>query len=481
MSPSTSNALSPSAPTGPAGWWFPLWYAGSLALVCGALEIGGPAFGLLVALAMLAAWALSAKPVAAAYSLVAIVPITSGLSRGVPIPGLRISEVVTMGLGALILLTADHQRDGRWTAVDRALAVYALASFALGLLSRYRAGVSLTTDDLGVVAGPLQYLVFLRALGLALHTAAARRGALLVAVVASVPISALAVAQTLSPGIDAFAKSLTGFSVDTYGSVGGLNRATSLFPHFQVLSAYLAAVVLTGIAVVIFAGLGRRARWAAGLATALAAVALLETVTLTTIAGTIVGVVALVAVSPRRRRYLAGLAVAGIVLAVAFSGTLGHRVAQQSSVTAGTVGAGRSPLVPQTVAYRYDVWTTQSLPVIREHALLGVGPTLPESVAWKSTESMYITLLFRGGIVLLAAFLAVIAAALHAGLRARRLTEPTGRAAGLALFVLAALLVPMCFIEPYLTYGGISHMLFLLAAVTSSALLSEAGTPQRAR
>jgi hypothetical protein len=475
----SASALRPGAPAPPAGWWFPLWYAGALAIAGAGLVVGGPGLGLLAALAMLAAWALSGRPLVSAYALAAIVPVTSGLSRGVPIPGLRVSEVLTMGLGALILVTADHRRDSRWTAVDAALALYALASFALGLLSRYEASVAVTTDDLGVVSGPLQYLVFFRALALALNTPAARRGGLLVALAASVPISGLAIAQGLSPSVDAFVKSLTGYEVETYGRAGGLERATSLFPHFQVLSAYLAAIVLTGFALVVLGGLGRRARWATGAMTALAGVALVETVTLTTIAGTVAGVVAIAAASPERKRWLGGLAVAGAVLAVAFSGTLGHRIAQQSSTTAGTVGSDRNPLVPQTVAYRYEVWTRQSLPVIEEHALLGVGPTLPESVAWKSTESMYITLLFRGGLVLLGAFLLVIGALVRSGWRARRLRDPCGRAAGVALLVLSALLVPMCFIQPYLTYGGVSHVLFLLAAAAGSARLAEAGPPRR--
>jgi O-antigen ligase len=80
---------------------------------------------------------------------------------------------------------------------------------------------------------------------------------------------------------------------------------------------------------------------------------------------------------------------------------------------------------------------------------------------------MYITLLFRGGLVLLAVWALMWLALVRTGWQRRRSADVGQRAAARALVVVLGVLLVMQFIQPYLTYGGVSHVVWLLAAVVA--------------
>jgi hypothetical protein len=464
---------------------FGIWLTAALA-VTGAATAFHPALGGVAVLVMAAIWAAWADLTLAGYAMVALVPITSGLARGTPIPGFRLSEVLTVALGLAILVGADHRRSTRWSVVDAALALYALATFALGIAALYRAPTPIDAESLGTLTGPLQYLIFLRALGLLLQSSRERVTAAAIAVLSSAVVTCLAIAQAFSGGLNRVLKGLTAGATDS-GSVvwassnAAAERVSSLFPHRQVLAAYLVGVVLIGVALLIFVRFAPALRRSLMVATGLALVALALSQTLAAIAAVFVGSAILAAWSPARARYLAALVLATALLGAGFAGRFSERAAEQSQAAVGTVGASRSPLVPQSVAYRWEVWTEQSLPAIDGHWVLGVGPTLPDTLAWRATESQYITLLFRGGLVLLGVYLLLVASVLWVAWRGARAPDPGLGALSRALLVLMLMLIPMQIIQPYLTYGGVSHMVWLLAALVAPASVSARRAPLRVR
>jgi hypothetical protein len=400
----------------------------------------------------------------AALVLVGLVPVTSGLARGIPLPGLRLSEVLTVGIAVCLLLFADAKRDARWRLLDTAAIVFVLAHFSLSLIAAYADSRALSGEDLNILVGPLQFYLYYRALALTLTTPRLRGLALVVLLGASIPVSISVLAQQVLPGVDAALHSLTGYVRDADTSTT-LSRATGPFAHFQVLSAYLTAMILIAVSTLLYGREIPRSRPIAIAALGLAIVALVQTVTLTSMIGALVGSLALVASHPQRWRMLAAVAATVTLLAVAFAPLLATRIDEQTATVTSNRASARNPLVPQSVAFRYDIWTKDSLPAIREHLLLGTGPTIPDSVGWRSTESMYITLLFRGGVVLLAVWLALMAAFIHAGRRRFDSPDVAQRVAGRALVTLVAVLLVMQLIQPYLTYGGVSHVVWLLAAM----------------
>src|ERR1700727_1386557 len=78
--------------------------AGALAAIVVAI---GASIGLLAGLAALLAVCFGLltveRPYLGAYALVAVAPVTSGLKRGLPLPGLRLSEVVIAALSTIVL------------------------------------------------------------------------------------------------------------------------------------------------------------------------------------------------------------------------------------------------------------------------------------------------------------------------------------------------------------------------------------------
>src|SRR4029077_13795923 len=47
---------------------------------------------------------VATRPTWGAYVLVAVVPAVSGLGRGYPVPGFRLSEILTVSIGAVLLV-----------------------------------------------------------------------------------------------------------------------------------------------------------------------------------------------------------------------------------------------------------------------------------------------------------------------------------------------------------------------------------------
>jgi len=81
-----------------------LWALGAGALV-GAGLTQGAAAAAAAAVVALVGLVVVRRPLLGAYLMVALVPVTSGLRRGLPLPGLRMSELIATGLAALLLLT----------------------------------------------------------------------------------------------------------------------------------------------------------------------------------------------------------------------------------------------------------------------------------------------------------------------------------------------------------------------------------------
>jgi hypothetical protein len=132
-------------------------------------------------------------------------------------------------------------------------------------------------------------------------------------------------------------------------------------------------------------------------------------------------------------------------------------------------GADRHALVPQSVAYRLDLWTEQMLPAIGGRWLTGYGPDIPTSVSFEYTESMYLTLLFRGGVPLLLVYAALMLALGAAALTLARRAGGVDRVIGRSLFALVALLAVLHLFEPYFATSGLPHLIWILAALCISA------------
>ena len=158
----------------------------------------------------------------------------------------------------------------------------------------------------------------------------------------------------------------------------------------------------------------------------------------------------------------------GLILAATFGGYLGQRLTNEYTYAA---GSAHSALVPQTVQFRFTVWTQQYLPAIAQHLWSGYGPVFPNSIVWPYTESQYITYLMWGGIPLLLVFMAMMWALFaRARVQARSGTGPPARRAvarAVALLVVCTWLIDS--IYPYMTSAGLPQALFALVGIMVAA------------
>ncbi|HEY6779456.1 MAG TPA: O-antigen ligase family protein [Thermoleophilaceae bacterium] len=459
-----------------------------IALVFGSLVVGvaasrGIVPGVVGVLAIaVTLWAVR-NPATGAIALVAIVPACSGMRRGLPVPGLRLGELLTVGFAVMLLTTAGRSQWRSWRAFDWLALGYVVATFSLGLLDTLLRGDSLSGDDLGKLLAPLQFFLLYRAVLVALPQREQRVRALDWLLIGSLVVSAAAMLQALQvPAIDSFLVTFTG--EDWSGRLTwALPRVNGLFPHWTMLAGYLFSIIVVCAALLLGGVGGRRRRLVLFTVTA-AAVALVLTVTMAPMLGALAGTLLLAWWYGRAGRVLVYAAVACAVLLIAFQPLLSQRADEQFETQA--TSSSEHVLVPHTVTNRIGFWTDQYLPALAGRWLTGYGPQVPPEVTWKFTESAYIALLLRGGLPLLALYvgmtLALALVALDVARRRARDPRAPARAGPEAdefdrvecalarsLFVLIVVLAVIQITAPYFTTTGLPHVWWILAAFVAGA------------
>jgi hypothetical protein len=246
-------------------------------------------------------------------------------------------------------------------------------------------------------------------------------------------------------------------------------RATGPFPHWTPLAGYLTVILMSGLACLLSRVQLPISRHGLEVVLVLGAIALVLSAELSAICCSIGGAIVLGIWAGRTRAALRALAITAAVVALVAGPYLDARLNTQFSQSA---GSGRSSLVPQTISYRWQIWTQQYLPAIRDRLFTGWGQTLPASITWPYTESQYVTVLMAGGLPLFVLFCYELQALYKFG---RRIARSDGddailtRSLGSALAVLVLISVPMIAVYPYLTSGGMPAPLFIVAGIAAAA------------
>ncbi|HUR18799.1 MAG TPA: O-antigen ligase family protein [Acidimicrobiales bacterium] len=433
----------------------------------GATFIFGPVAAAVALIGVGLGLAILYRPAIGGLLLAGAVPATAGLQRGVPIPGLRLSESLIVGVAALVLVPTSRLSAFRWCALDFLAVAYAGAGILLGSWSLARRGAPFDATNVGTMLGPVQFFLLYRTVMVSLSPAYRRRQALRLLLLASLPMSAVGILQQLNiGGTRQMVIQLTGGDVFYSWSYLHTPRATSLFPGWHPFAGYLFIILL--LTVVLLLDRSSNVMGVKGLVVVLAAgsAALVLTTTLTTLAAFVAGTVVLALWYGHLERALAWSLVAVLAIAFLFGPVLTKRLEGQQLTAP---GEERSELIPQTIGFRLEIWKEQYIPVISRHLVMGYGPDLPPEITWLYTESLYLTLLLRGGIPLLALYAALMWALC---LRARRLAdsqEAPCRAVARLLIVLVALLVPMHAVFPYFTSSGLPQPMWVLIGIMLAA------------
>lgn len=475
-SPAGGPTVRASSPAdGPA--WLGTWWSRAIFTVGASAGVGVAAgLGIKTAVAALLGMAVFvivlARPVIGAYTLVAVVPPVSGLSAGFPVPQLRPAEVLIGGVGVLLLLIARPGQTPRWRAFDWWALGYAVANAGLGAVDLMVRGSPITIEDANKLLGPMQFFILYRAVLTTLTTERQRQTALRLLLLASVPVSLLAILQEMHVGgIATLLADATGSQLLAPNAVG-VTRATGPFAHWHDLGSYLFVIVILGVALLVNqAWRVMKPRTLAGIVV-FAGIALITTVSFTPIAGTAVGVLVLAVTARPRRQWMTRIAGFVVLLSVAFAPVLTARYEQQFT---GQLPVKEIPYLPQNFNFRITVWTTEFIPVLAKHLVTGYGPDTPPDLTFSYTESVYVTILLRGGLLLLFLYAGLM---LSLALRARDLRnnpDVERRVVAQVLFLLIVLVVFMQLTTNYFVNAGFPFIFWVLAGLLA------AGTTSRVR
>jgi len=454
-----------------AGWFALRARPVLLAIGCGLVALGvgyllptrpKDAVALVVAAVVLVAVLL--RPVVGAVLLVAVVPATSGFAPGFLVPNVRISEAVIGLVGVTLLATVRRSEAVPWETLDWALLGYGLAWACCAVLAAVQLHQHLTMSDWGTAIGQLQFFLVYRGVRVAVRSPRERRLALAALMIASLPVAALAVLQEIrAPGIQSFINHLTGGLTAGIAPTGAgtVARVTGPFVNWAALAGYLLPIVLVIVALALSKADVRRARWfvVVGLA---AAVAMVLTLEQSAIVCVLVGAFVLVRRYDRNGRVTRIFLVAGALVVVAASPVLIARFSHELGATPGT---GRVPWVPETLSFRWSIWTKQYFPAILTRPLTGYGMLYPTTISWVAPESQYISFLMEGGVVMLIFFGILGWAMMRRTLDAVRGPDPTDRAIGCALAICVVSMLVMNLTWPFLSNGGMPQVMWALMAL----------------
>lgn len=436
-----------------------------LALAAGALA----PFHLKDALGVVAVAALVGtvlqRPVVGAYVLVGLVPVTSGLATGLPVPHVRLSEALIGAIGVALLVSVRRRDAVAWRRLDWVLVAYALAWAAFGFLAHRSLHQHLSLGDWGTLIGQFQFFLVYRGVRLAVRTTEERRTALGVLLLASAPVALLAILQKLNaPGVRSLILRIVGGATAGTAAVatGHSFRATGPFNNWAALAGFLLPILLVLIALALGRMETQWRRWfvAAGV---LGVVALALTEEQSAIVCLAVGAAVLAKRYGKGQIVLRWAPVVAVAVAVLAGPSIVHRISEELAASAGT---GRVSWVPQTLSFRWSVWTHQYFPAIAQRPLTGYGVVLPPVIRWPYPESQYVSFLMEGGFSLLVLFAGMVWAMLRGAGDAARSVDPLDRALGQAVAIAIVSMLVMSTMWPFLSNGGMPQVLWALLALT---------------
>ncbi len=122
-------------------------------------------------------------------------------------------------------------------------------------------------------------------------------------------------------------------------------------------------------------------------------------------------------------------------------------------------------LVPQTLSYRFLVWSEIFIPAIKQHFPWPVAPTVPSYFAWQFEESQYILLLFRTGLAGFIGWLSWIGITLVWLYRRYRHSQGFNKSIVSSALTLCVVLVIAGFTNEVFSFSGTIDYLWILLAL----------------
>jgi hypothetical protein len=213
----------------------------------------------------------------------------------------------------------------------------------------------------------------------------------------AVPVAVITAAQLFVPGAAALVLKVAPSSgLDSRLADGRLIRATGLIGHWTGLGFYCCAILAAVGTLYLLRPDGqpgpRMTTWAG----AAALVGILATVTFSVLGAAVVVALATAIALKLRTRVLFLLLLTGSIAYPIFGSAFRARLEQQSAYSESTL----PQWVPNTLAFRYRIWTEETIPAIQLRPSTGWGSgiygtadpgrVIPRELVWRSAESQWL-------------------------------------------------------------------------------------------
>ncbi|PTR23463.1 hypothetical protein C8K36_10943 [Rhodococcus sp. OK519] len=410
----------------------------------GVLPVAGPVSG------------LTLKILAVCFALI---PTLAGTRRGLVVPVFRVSEALAVLVLAIVFITFNKRMviGGAvfWSLLGYASVVSVMTAY--NCIYRTDLGIS---DFIYNGLGPLTLLlIYVSASACSGVTGLLQRACRYLLIFSSV-MGLLAVLQGL--GVQSarnFASYMTGNASIANPISWKIPRSVGVFNSWHAYAGYAGLCVVIGIACLVHKVPIFKRRSLLVLSVIANGLGLLSSLT--------IGVIVLVCVISiyftvrygRKIYLLFGLAAGYLfVTGTSISTSASERAVRQESTT------GQYDFLPQTVAFRLELWARDFLPLVKGHLFTGYGPIGAADRTFAYVESMYILVLLLAGIPALVAFILVMSSSLRASYGLYRFAGADSLRSSIAealLLFLAGLSVLM-FIHPYMNDAGASQLSFVI-------------------
>lgn len=395
----------------------------------------------------------------------ALIPTLAGTARGLVVPGFRISEVLAVGLVAVMFFRYHrHLKIGGsafWALFAYAATIATICSYHI-----VNSNILTSSDFKNYALGPTILLL--------IYVGSFVAGSLpgLIRLTVKYLLTCAAVMGLIGLGQAFGVRAALEIGTAMTGNRNIVNpiewkvpRSVGIFNSWHAYAGYLAVCLIVVGAfmakdVKIF-----KSGWSVLLVSALIAGGLLSSLTFGTIAFGFLGFSYFMI---RGRKTVVLLCAGSFIYLVAtftpVSAFLDRRVALQETTTASSDG-----ILPQTIAFRINVWLRDYIPLVEEHLLVGYGPVRSTDRVFSYFESMYIYLLVIAGVPALLTFLFAMFAIVRSVQKAGRASRSGGDALGSSVcgalvFIFTGLVVLM-FIHPYLNDAGASQAFIMLSGL----------------
>jgi len=360
--------------------------------------------------------------------LIGLAAASTGVASPIDLMGLKPWHILMVCAMAFALVTTRGSivRALRIGSTDIALLMFV---FFTGVSELINSGSLRYGFDFVSVLSPLYYFAGYLAARLVVQSEIDLRKFLTALTLPAICVSIVCLGQFFSDEFASFTLSVAPApSIDARIESGGYVRATGLIGHWTGVGFYFTVVIaIVCVLALINKQSGRKPL--PGLLVAIgasASVGILTTLTFAVIATSLI-IVSVTAIKLNVR--VGGVAAAGAVILVLFAlfgDMLEERVRQQQMRSAATLPSW----VPNTIAYRWQIWTEQTIPAISDRLTWGWGtnvysPTNPSRIRptgllWLSPESQWFAILISFGVVATLCFMVLCYAILRSLIRISR-------------------------------------------------------------